>query len=32
MANLYKILEKVKYFFKVKLLDLIKIYHIFSPD
>ena len=32
MANPYKILEKVGHSFKVKLLDLIKIYPIFSPD
>jgi hypothetical protein len=32
MAGLYKILEKVGYSFKVKLLELIKIYPIFSLD
>jgi hypothetical protein len=32
MASLYKILEKVGYFFKVKLPDLIRIYPIFSLD
>ena len=32
MAGLYKILKKVGYFFKVKLLDLIKIYFVFSLD
>jgi hypothetical protein len=30
MASLYKILEKVGHSFKVKLLDLMKIYSIFS--
>ena len=29
MANLYKILKKVKHFFKVKLPDLMKIHFIF---
>jgi len=32
MASLYKILEKVGYFFRVELLDLMKIYPIFSLD
>ena len=32
MAGPYKILKKVKYSFKVKLLELIKIHPIFSPD
>ena len=32
MAGPYKILEKVKYSFKVKLLELIKIHPIFSLD
>ena len=32
MVGLYKILKKVGYFFKVKLLELIKIHPIFSPD
>ena len=32
MAGLYKILKKVGYSFKVKLLKLIKIYPIFSLD
>ena len=32
MAGLYKILEKVRHSFKVKLLDLIKIYFVFSLD
>ena len=32
IAGPYKILEKVKYSFKVKLLELIKIHPIFSPD
>ena len=32
MVGLYKILKKVGYFFKVKLLELIKIYPIFSLD
>jgi len=32
MASLYKILEKVGYSFKVKLLELIIIYPIFSLD
>ena len=30
MAGPYKILKKVEYFFKIKLLELIKIYLIFS--
>ena len=30
MASLYKVLEKVGHSFKVKLLDLIKIYSVFS--
>jgi hypothetical protein len=32
MAGLYKILEKVGYFFRVKLPGLIKIYPVFSLD
>ena len=32
MAGPYKILKKVEYFFKIKLLELIKIHPIFSPD
>ena len=32
MADLYKILEKVGHSFKVKLLELIKIYPVFSLD
>ena len=32
MAGLYKILEKVGYSFNIKLLELIKIYPIFSLD
>ena len=32
MVGPYKILEKVEYSFKVKLLKLIKIYSIFSLD
>jgi len=32
MASLYKILEKVEHSFKIKLLDLIRIYPIFSLD
>ena len=32
MAGLYKVLEKVGYSFKVKLLELIKIHPIFSLD
>ena len=32
MAGPYKILKKVGYSFKVKLLELIKIHSIFSPD
>ena len=32
MASPYKILEKIGYSFKVKLLDLIKIHFIFSLD
>ena len=32
MAGLYKVLEKVRHFFKIKLLNLIKIYPIFFLD
>ena len=32
MVGPYKILKKVGYFFKVKLLELIKIHPIFSLD
>jgi len=32
MAELYKILNKEGNLYKVKLLDLIKVYPIFSPD
>ena len=32
MVSPYKILKKVGYSFKVKLLKLIKIHPIFSPD
>ena len=32
MAGPYKILKKVEYFFKVKLLELMKIHPIFSLD
>ena len=32
MAGPYKILKKVGHFFKVKLLELIKIHPIFSLD
>ena len=32
MAGPYKILKKVKYSFKIKLLELIKIHPIFSLD
>jgi len=32
MAGLYKVLKKIGNAYKVKLLDLIKVYPIFSPD
>ena len=32
MAGLYEILEKVGHSFRVKLLELIKIYSVFSLD
>jgi hypothetical protein len=32
MAGLYKILKKIGNLYKVKLLDLIKVYPIFSLD
>jgi len=32
MAGLYKVLKKKGNLYKVKLLDLIKVYPIFSPD
>ena len=32
MAGLYKIVNKVGNLYKVKLLDSIKVYPIFSPD
>ena len=32
MAGPYKVLEKVRHSFKVKLLELIKIHSIFSLD
>jgi len=32
MAGLYKVLEKVGNLYKVKLLDLIRVYPIFLPD
>ena len=32
MAGLYKILNKVGNLYKVKLLDSVKVYPIFSPD
>jgi len=32
MVGLYKVLKKIGNLYKVKLLDLIKVYPIFSPD
>jgi len=32
MAGIYKILEKVRQFLKIKLLKLIKIHFVFSLD
>jgi len=32
MAGLYKVLKKIGNLYKIKLLDLIRVYPIFSPD
>ena len=32
MVGLYTVLKKIGNLYKVKLLDLIKVYPIFSPD
>ena len=32
IAGLYAVLKKIGNLYKVKLLDLIKVYPIFSPD
>ena len=32
MAGLYKVFKKIGNLYKVKLLDLIKVHPVFSPD
>ena len=32
MVGLYRVLKKIGNLYKVELLDLIKVYPIFSPD
>jgi hypothetical protein len=32
MARPYKVFEKIGNSYKIKLLDLIKVYFVFSPD